>query len=252
MRPKQARHPPALRFEKGDLELGIELEHAAEHQRDQRQLHLGRMARDMAHEAVFAEARLDRRIIRAGALVEAHRDVVFLQQRIERVPIGRMPVAAVDVIRPDERADRAVFVDAAQQFGAGQIDVVHRQHRRHFELVRAVLDELVDPVVIGAADRGRELRVHVVARQERQPGGREQDGDVDALHRHAHDLRLGVIAALDGEHHIRVGALRDERAADAVVLRDVAVVAGRGAVEIPQGPAAHPGRAAGRCAAPTR
>ena len=249
---QQTRHPPALRFEKGDPELRIELEDAAEHQRDQRQLHLGRMARDMAHEAVFAEARLDRRIIRSRALVEAHRDVEFLQQRVKRVPVVRMPVAAIEVIRPHESADRAVIVDATQQFGAGQINVVHRQHRRHLELIRAVLDEVVDPVVIGAADRGRELRVHVVARQKRQPGGREQDRDVDALHRHAHDLRLGVVAALDGEHHIRVGAFRDERAADAVVLRDVAVVAGRGAVEIPQGPAAHPGGTASRCAAPTR
>ena len=178
--------------------------------------------------------------------MEADRDVEFLQQRIERVPIVRMPVAAVDVIRPHESADRAVFVDAAQQLGAGQVDVVDRQHRRHLELVRAVLDEVVDPVVIGAADRGRELRVHVVARQKRQPGGREQDGDVDAFHRHAHDLQLGVVAALDREHHIRVGAFRDERAADAVVLRNVAVVAGRGAVEIPQRPAAHAGGAAGR------
>ena len=249
---QEARHPPALRFEERDPELRIELEDAAEHQRDQRQLHLGRVARDMAHEAVFAKARLDRRIIRAGALVEAHRHAEFLQQAVERVPVVRMPVAAVEVIRPHEGADRAVFVDAAQQFGAGQVDVVHRQHRRHLQLVRAVLDEIVDPVVIGAADRGRELRIHVVARQERQAGGREQHRDVDPLHRHAHDLRLGVVAALDREHHVRVGALRDERAADAVVLRDVAVIAGRGAVEIPQRPAAHAGGAAVHAAAPTR
>ena len=198
----------------------------------------------MAHEAVFAKARLDRRIIRSRALVEAHRNVEFLQQRIERVPVGRMPVAAVEVIRPYEGADRAVVVDTAQQFGAGHIDVVHRQHRRHLELVRAVLDEFVDPVVIGAADRGRELRVHIVARQERQPGGREQYRDIDAFHRHAHDLRLGVVAALDGEHHVRVGAFRDKGPTDAVVLRNVAVIAGRGAVEIPQRTAAHPGRTA--------
>ena len=100
------------------------------------------------------------------------------------------------------------------------------------------------PVVIGAADRGRELRIHVVARQERQAGRREQHGDVNPLQFHPHDLRLGVIAALDRKHHVRVGALRDERAADAVVLRSVAVVAGRGAVEEPQRAPAHAGRAA--------
>ena len=55
---------------------------------------------------------------------------------------------------------------------------------------------------------------------------------------------LGVVAALDREHHVGVGALRDERAADPVVLRGVAVVAGRRPVEKPQRPSAHAGAAA--------
>jgi hypothetical protein len=88
------------------------------------------------------------------------------------------------------------------------------------------------------------LRVHVVAAEEGEPNGREQHGDVDPFHLHADDLRLGVVAALDREHHVLVGATRNKRAAGAVVLRDVAVVAERGAVEEPQRPAAHAGAAA--------
>jgi hypothetical protein len=130
------------------------------------------------------------------------------------------------------------------ELGAGQIDIMHRQHRGHFQLVRAVLHKIVQPVIVGAADRRRELRIHIVARHERQADRREQDGDVDALHRHAHDLRPGVVAALDREHHGRVGALRHKRAADAVVLRDVAVIAEGLTVEIPGRPAAHAGGAA--------
>ena len=125
-----------------------------------------------------------------------------------------------------------------------------RQHRRHLQLVRTVLHEIVQPVVVGPANCRRELRVHIVPRQERQTGGREQHRDVDALHLHAHDLRLGVIAALDREHHVGVGAARHERAARTVVLRDVAVIAGRCAVEEPERPAAHARRAA--VAAPHR
>jgi hypothetical protein len=121
---------------------------------------------------------------------------------------------------------------------------VHRQHRRHLELVGAVLDKVVQPVVVGAADRIGELRVHVVAREKRQAGGREQHGDVDALHLHADDLRFGVVAALDREHDVLVAAGADQRPANAIVLRDVAVVAGRRAVEKPQGPPAHAGAAA--------
>ena len=241
---EQPRHPPALRFEEGDPELRIEFEDAAEHQRDQRQLHLGRVAGDMAHEAVFAKARLDRRIVGAGALMEAQRHVEVLQQAVERVPVRRMPVAAVDVIGPHKGADRAVILDAAIKLLASEVNVVDRQHRRHLQLVRAVLHEIVQPIVVGAADRGRELRVHVVARHEGEADRREQHGDVDPLHRHAHDLRHGVVAALDREHHIGVGALRDEAAAHPVVLRDVAVIAQRLAVEEPSRPAAHAGGAA--------
>jgi hypothetical protein len=88
------------------------------------------------------------------------------------------------------------------------------------------------------------LRVHIVASEEGQPDGREQHGDVDPLHLHADDLRLGVVAALDREHYVLVGAARDQGPAGPVVLRDVAVVAERGAVEEPQGAAAHAGAAA--------
>src|SRR5438874_10884604 len=50
--PEEPRDPPALRLEEGDPEAGIEFEDAAEHQRDEGQLHLGRVAGDMAHKTV--------------------------------------------------------------------------------------------------------------------------------------------------------------------------------------------------------
>ena len=248
--PQKPRHPPALRFEKGHAQLGIELEDAAEHQGDQRQLHFRRMAGDMAHEAVLAKARLDRRIVGSGALMEAQRDLELLQKTVERVPIGGVPITAVYVIGANEGADRTVLVDAAQQLLAGEVDVVHRQHRRHLQLVGAVPAEFVQPIVVGATNRVCELRIHAVARQERQPRGRKQHGDVDPFHGHAHDLRLGVVAALGREHHALVGTLGDERTTDAVVLRNIAVIAGRQPVEVPDRAPAHAGRAAG--AAPNR
>ena len=155
-----------------------------------------------------------------------------------------MPIAAVDIVGPHEGAYRAIFLDAAVELLAGEVDVVDRQHRCHLELVGAVLAEIVQPVVVSPADRRGELRVHVVTAEEGEPHGREQHRDVDPFHLHAQDLRLGVVAALDREHHVLVGATRDQRPAGPVVLRDVAVVAERGAVEEPQGAAAHAGAAA--------
>ena len=176
--------------------------------------------------------------------MKAQRHIQLLQQAVERVPIVGVPIATVDVIGPDKGADRAVFLDAAIELGAGKVDIVHRQHRRHFQLVRAVLAEIVQPVVVGAADRSRELRLHIVARHKGKADRREQHGDVDPFHRHAHDLSLGIIATLDREHDILVAARADQRAADAVVLRDDPVIAQGLAVEIPGRAAAHAGGAA--------
>src|SRR5215469_18427543 len=48
--PQQPGNPPALRFQESDFETRMEFEDAAEHQRNQRKLHFGRMAGDMPHE----------------------------------------------------------------------------------------------------------------------------------------------------------------------------------------------------------
>src|SRR5215472_10534103 len=61
--PQQPGNPPALSFQESHLEARIKFENAAEHQCDQRELHLGRMAGDVAHEAILTKARLDRRIV---------------------------------------------------------------------------------------------------------------------------------------------------------------------------------------------
>jgi hypothetical protein len=65
---------------------------------------------------------------------------------------------------------------------------------------------------------------------------------VDPFHLHAHDLGLGIVAALDGEHYVGVDAGGHEGTADAVVLLDVAVVTEGGrSVEEPKRPPPHPG-----------
>ncbi len=43
------------------------------------------------------------------------------------------------------------------------------------------------------------MRVQIVARDEAQARCGEENGDVDALHLHAHDLSFGIVVALDRE-----------------------------------------------------
>src|SRR5215468_5632351 len=111
------------------------------------------MAGDMAHKAVLAKPRLNRRVIGPSTFVETERNIEVLQQAVERVPISRMPVTPIDIVRPYEGADRSVILDTAVKLLAGEVDVVYRHHRRHPQLVRAVLHEIVQPVIVGAADR---------------------------------------------------------------------------------------------------
>jgi hypothetical protein len=79
------------------------------------------------------------------------------------------------------------------------VHVVHGQHGHELQPVGAVLAELVDPVVVRLAQGERELGIHVVAGDEAQAARRVEHRDVHAFLLHAHDLRLGVVIALDGE-----------------------------------------------------
>src|SRR5215470_11328546 len=77
------------------------------------------------------------------------------------------------------------------------------------------------------------MRVHVVAGEEAQARGGEEDGDVDALHGHAHDLRHGIVLALDREIEAprvgqarareRLGAVRGARLAALAVLLQLGI-----------------------------
>src|SRR5262249_39114642 len=148
---------------------------------------------------------------------------------------------AVDEVGTEERAHGAQFLHAAQELAASEVDVVWRQHRDELQLIGAVLTELVDPVVVRLAEGQREMRVHVVAGEEAQARGGEEDGDVDALHGHAHDLRHGIVLALDREIEAsrvgqarareRLGAVRGARLAALAVLLQLGIHRGGQAVD---------------------
>ncbi len=206
---EEARRPGVLRLEEAHAELGVELEHAAHDHRNEGLLHLDPVAGHVTVEAVLPVERVHVRIPRARPLVEAPRDVELLVHAVERIPVVRVPVVAVDQVRPHERPDRAEVLDTAEQLGARQVDLVRGQHRHELELVRARLAELVDPVVVGLAEREGELGVHAVAGEKAQSRRRVEHRDVHAFHLHARQLRLRVIVALDREIETpRVGQAR--------------------------------------------
>jgi hypothetical protein len=121
-----------------------------------------------------------------------------------------VPVAVVHEVRADEGADGPQLLHAPHELAAGQVNVVHGQHRHELQAVGTVAAELVDPVVVRLAEGQRELRVEIVAGDEGQPRRRVEHGNVDPFHRHAHHLGLGVIVALDGE--VEPARVEDPRA----------------------------------------
>ena len=188
----------------------MEFEHAADEHRDQRLLHLDPVARHVTVEPVLAVELDHARVGRAHALVKAPGHVELFVHGVERVPVVRVPVVAVHEVRPEGRSDRAELPHAPDQLPAGQVHVVHGQHRDEFQPRRAVLAEVVDPVVVRLAEGQRELRIHPVAAHQGEAGGGVEHRDVDPFHRHAHDLGLGVVVALDGE--VEAARVEDARA----------------------------------------
>src|SRR6266851_6690114 len=69
------------------------------------------------------------------------------------------------------------------------------QHGDKFELVGAVLAEVVNPVIIGLTQGQREPRVHMVAGNQAEASGGEEDRNVNPLYLHAHHLCFGIVVA---------------------------------------------------------
>ena len=113
----------------------------------------------------------------AHALVEAPRHAEVLVDRVERIPVVRVPVVAVHQVRADERSDGAQLAHAPHELAAGEVHVVHGQHRDELQPIGAVPAELVNPVVVGLAQRERQQRIEVV------PGDQPQTRSSDRARR---------------------------------------------------------------------
>ena len=158
-------------------------------------------------QAVVAELRAILPIGRPRSLVKADGDVQLLQRGPQLRVVRAVKRDAVDEVGAHIDADGAEFADGAARLPNGLFRIVLRQHRGDLHPRRVGLAEVVEPVVVGAADRRRERAVHAV-----QPVGNvEADGgvhhgDVDALHVHRLELGAPVVVALAHRAGRLVGA----------------------------------------------
>ncbi len=219
----------------------MELEHAPDDHGQQRLLHLDPVTGDVTVEAILPVQHVHVRVPGAGALVESPGHVELFVQRVERLPVVRVPVVAVHEVGPDEGADGSELLDAPKQLPAGEVHVVDGQHGHELQSLGTVLAEVVDPVVIGLAEGEGEPGVQMVASDQAEAGGGEEDGDVHPFHGHAHHLGLGIVVTLDGEVEAtrvgqarareRLGAIGCPRPAALAVLLQLGVHRGGQAVD---------------------
>ncbi len=171
-----------------------------------------------------------------AAAVKSDRDVKALALLPKRIICGVVPGPLVDDTRQQEDCLEAQFLDRAASLRHRAFNIMRSQQcgaDQPFAVERA---EIVQPVVVGAGDRGGELRVDAllpgglgaVDAQHEQPARRKQDRDVDALFVHRVELRDVVVAALVGQgvivflrHHVlrqdpapSFGSIRRIHAAD--------------------------------------
>ena len=134
---------------------------------------------------------------RAGGLVKSNQDVELLAHRPERVVVRVVPRPVVVDVGAQKRGLHPHRGGAAH-LGDRAVDVMRRDRRGAEHALRvARLDVVVQPIVVGAARRGREARVHAGKSGDIHRRGREQDRQIETFLIHCPDLRLRVKIAGD-------------------------------------------------------
>ena len=157
---------------------------------------LARMADGVAEHDVPPEAVPDLRQVCAQAFVEAKRHVERFELAPERLVVRIVPVAAIDRIGTKKDAFEAELLHCALRFGDRIVDLERRDHAGTDQALRVHGAEVVEPIVVGSGDRGRQLRLHPVDPLSEEPPCWIDDRNVDALLVHGLELRFGAPAAL--------------------------------------------------------
>ena len=192
--PEPPRHPAAAALEKRRLERGEALEHAAGQETAERHHLLDSVGHRVRHHEVVHEAP-------AQVLLVGHLDPVKRHRHAEAHGLGPDGVVARVVpgpavhrmIREHER-DRAELAHAPPRFLDRQLRLVQRQQRRRLQPRAVGRAEIGEPVVEGAADRGREVGLEPVDADQVGAPRAKHDGNVDPFAVHGLEHRARVVA----------------------------------------------------------
>jgi hypothetical protein len=236
--------PTGARLEEAEAQERERLHHAVEDQLRERHL-LHRAIREHVHERERVELVGDSaRELHARRAVDADRHVEPLALGVQAVEVGmRERLRHADrgevlgrigmrrrQVRRDRHAGHAQLDHAAAQLVDGGDRILERQHRDRVQPVRVRLRVVVDVVVVGAAQRDRELGVDQRVECERHRAVDHLVIDALAIHvldahavEQAADRRLAVIGAIGAlavALHLQEYALEIARARARIEVED--------------------------------
>ena len=137
--------------------------------------------------------------------VEGDRDAHRLRLGPQGIVVPVIDGAAVDEMRRQHQRDGAEVVHREARLRDRQLDVLERHQGGRLESLRALLAEVGDPSVPGAAHRRGERGLEAVDVDGLCRPRPEQDADVDALDVHGFQHLLGRGAATEA---LPLGAAR--------------------------------------------
>src|SRR5437762_9755916 len=127
--------------------------------------------------------------------MEADGHAELLDGTPQRLHLGIVNVAAVNRVRVADHGHGAALANRAPGLGDRAGNVAEGDLGGELQPRRVVLAVVVGPLVVGARQRGRHLRIEVVVHLHLTPARSVEHGDVDALDVHGLHVRLWIVAS---------------------------------------------------------
>ena len=204
--------PPARALEEGAAEPRVALEHAARGHAAEGHHQLDGISAGHADDAAVRGVQVPAGDVVAerglAGRVKAHGHAQLLDRAPQLLEGGIVDVAAVDRVRVADHRDGAQLTHGPLRLGDRARDVVEGELSGELEPAGIDRAEIPRPVVVGAREGGRYLRVEVVVHQDLAAARAVDDGDVDALDVHGLQVGLRVVAPRVRERVVRVAGER--------------------------------------------
>jgi hypothetical protein len=173
--PHEKGQPAAVAFEKGDPQFGVAVQNSAAAKTTDGEHLFDGMSKSMAQHEIVAELFTDLARRRSVRLVKTERYAEIFERRPKRLVKRIVPIMAVDDVGAQKDGPKAQLLDTAPSLSYRIIDVEGRYHSGADELARIGPTKFIEPIVVGARERGGEVTIQGRDAQHVQPAARVEN-----------------------------------------------------------------------------